>query len=108
MAQRQLTVISPQRIRSDIGDDYWLREVSGGPARTRRRTDERAIDCFNVLCWQAGRCAVPKLVGFRIQQKDRRQSTAGQLFDELAESMKNDIERFTFGDHLKKPLLSAQ
>src|SRR5882724_9079584 len=81
MCQGQIAKISPQRIGVDVGDEHWLPAVRGGPARTHRWTDDQAVDCLGVVYWQAGRRAVSKLVRVRVEQKDRSQRTAGQVFD---------------------------
>src|ERR1700676_111276 len=108
MGRRQIAEIGPQRIRGDVGDDHWLCTVSGRPARTNRRADDGTIDCLSVGFWQAGRRAVPKAVGTRVQQKDRTQRTTGQFFDEQACALQDELARIPPGDHLEKPFLPGQ
>ena len=108
MRQGQIAVIGPQRIGGDVGDDHWFCAVSGRPARTDGRTDDDAIDCVGVVYRQAGRCAVPEAVGVRIQQKDRRQRTAGQFFEEPANGIEDESGRIAPGYHLEKPFLFRQ
>ena len=67
-----------------------------------------AIDRLSVGYWQAWRCAVPKAVGARVQQKDRRQRSAGQFFDEQACALEDESARIASGYHLEKPFLPGQ
>src|SRR6185295_13281788 len=75
--QGQIAVIFPQRVCGNVTDNDRLFEIAGSPARTRFRADDSAGKGDNVAGWKAWRCAVPKPVAIRVQQKDRTQRTAG-------------------------------
>src|SRR5882762_4477718 len=108
MCQGHIAVIGPQRIRVDVGDDHGLRTVSGRSTRTRGRADGHAINCLIVGAWQAGGSSMAQTVGTRINEKDRRQRTAGQFFDESAYSIDDENARITLSYHLEKPVLAGQ
>src|SRR6266568_4923786 len=108
MTQRQIAVICPEWVRGDVGNDRLLCAVSGRSARTHAGADDEAVNCLRVGYWQAGRCAMPKPVGFRVQQKDRRQRTAGQFFEYSAGALQDKSAKIAPGYHLKKPFLAAQ
>ena len=108
MPQTELAIIGPQRICGDVRNDHLLCAVSGRPARTCAGADDGAIDCLRIGFWQAGRCAVPELVCFRVQQKDRRERAAVQFFDESAQGMEDEGASFPLGNHFEKPFLAGQ
>src|SRR5882724_2383074 len=99
MRQGQVAEIGPQRIRSDVRDDHRLGLVRGCPARTHSRADYDTVDSLRVGSWQAGRCAVPKALGTRVQQKDRTQRTTGQFFDEQTCALEDEFARIALGYH---------
>src|ERR1700682_6128343 len=51
---------------------------------------------------------MPKAVGVRLQQKDRRQRTAGQFFEEPAKRVEDESARIAPGYHLEKSFLSSK
>ncbi len=51
---------------------------------------------------------MPKLVGARIEQQNRRQRTDGLFFDEPAQGIEDCSSRIAPGYHLQEPLLAGQ
>ena len=57
---------------------------------------------------KAGRCTVLQSIADRIYQHNSTESSARDLFDELAQGIKEFRERTSCGEHLEKAIFSGQ
>src|SRR5438132_12856264 len=71
----------PERILENVADDNRLSAVHGGAARSRLRSDAKAVDGLGVGLGKAGGSAVPHMLPVLIEQQNRAEHARELCFD---------------------------
>src|SRR5438552_11428031 len=75
------SVLLPERILENVADDNRLSAVHGGAARSRLRSDAKAVDGLGVGLGKAGGSAVPHMLPVLIEQQNRAEHARKFRFD---------------------------
>src|SRR5436853_5964962 len=71
----------PERILENVADDNRFSAVHGGAARSRLRSDAKAVDSIGVGLGKAGSSAVPHMLPVLIEQQNRAEHARKLRFD---------------------------
>jgi hypothetical protein len=104
----QITIVSPEWIRINVGNHYWLLTISRRAARADAGTNPCPINRFCVFFGQAGRRAMPQSGSIGIQKKNGAQQPEMLLLDVGAENFQNVRERGLRPDHCQDGLIEQR
>src|SRR5579863_8434884 len=102
-----VSILLPQRIVQNVGDDNRLFAVHSGAARSRLRSDTKPVDGSNVRFGQAWSGAVPHMLSVVVQEKNRTKHASELGFHNPHEASKDFLQRSVSGYHLQNTALSV-
>ena len=107
MGLSQVSILLPEGILQNVGDDNSLFAVHGRAARSLLRPDRKPVDGSNERLGQARSGAVPHMLSVVVEEKDRTKH-AGELdFHNSHQPLKDFLQRSVSRYHLQNTALSV-
>src|SRR5258708_8588278 len=97
----------PERILENVGDDNRLSAVDGRAARSRLRSDAKAVDGLGVGLGKAGGGAVPYMLPVLVKEQDRAKQASKLGFHNAHQVLQYFFQRSIARYHLQDTTLSV-
>src|SRR5260370_38465185 len=97
----------PERILENVGDDNRLSAVDGRAARSRLRSDAKAVDGLGVGLGKAGGGAVPHMLPVLVEEQDRTEQAGKLGFHNPYQLLQNFLQQSITGYHFQNTALSV-
>src|SRR5260370_31530026 len=97
----------PERILENVGDDNRLSAVDGRAARSRLRSDAKAVDGLGVGLGKTGCGAVPHMLPVLVKEQDRAKQPGKLGFHNPHQVLQYLLQRSIAGYHLQDTALSV-
>src|ERR1700681_4623847 len=102
-----VSVRLPERILENVGDDNRFSAVHGGAARSRFRSDAKAVDGFAVGLGKAGGGAMPHMLSVLVEEQYRAKQAGKFGFHNPYQVLQCFLQRSIAGYHLQNTALSV-
>src|SRR5258707_13201640 len=97
----------PERMLENVGDHNRLSAVHGRAARSRLRSDAKAVDGLGVGLGKTGCGAVPHVLPVLVKEQDRAKQPGKLGFHNAHQVLQYFLQRSIAGYHLQNTALSV-